>query len=111
VPCSAEELVQGRGAMISPECRDHLSVSCDASERPVHHAFAPQVGNRLRHYADPEAGRQFYETPRSIVPRRRIGRLTDGYEASFLVLDRNPFEKLDAIDDIRLRVKQGCLLK
>jgi hypothetical protein len=26
-------------------------------------------------------------------------------------IDRNPFEQLGAIDDIRMRVKKGCLLK
>jgi predicted amidohydrolase YtcJ len=49
----------------------------------------------------------FSDTPRSIFPSRRVGRLADGYEASFLVLDRNPFEKLEAIHDIRLGAKQG----
>jgi hypothetical protein len=49
-------------------------------------------------------------TPRSIFPRRRIGRLEPGYEASFLVLERDPLQDVDAINDIRLRVKQGCIM-
>ena len=53
----------------------------------------------------------FTDTPRSIFPGRRIGRLADGYEASFLVLGANPMERPTAIDDIRLRVKQGCLVR
>jgi hypothetical protein len=50
------------------------------------------------------------ETPRSIFPTRRIGRLAPGYEASFLVLGANPLERFDAVKDIRLRVKQGCVM-
>ena len=50
------------------------------------------------------------ESPRSIFPNRRIGRSADGYEASFLVLDRDPSENLRAINCIRLRVKQDAFL-
>lgn len=50
------------------------------------------------------------ETPEVIFPGRRIGKLEPGYEASFLVLDDNPLHRFDAVKDIRLRVKQGCVL-
>jgi imidazolonepropionase-like amidohydrolase len=50
------------------------------------------------------------DTPRSIFPGRRIGRLEDGYEASFLVLEDDPTLSLDALKDIDLRFKQGCAL-
>jgi imidazolonepropionase-like amidohydrolase len=54
----------------------------------------------------------WYETtPRSIYPGRKIGRLAEGYEASFLTLARNPLEDLGAVDSIAVRVKQGCLLR
>jgi imidazolonepropionase-like amidohydrolase len=49
-------------------------------------------------------------TPRSIYPTRRIGRLEPGYEASFLVLDRDPIKDIEALKSIRLRVKQGCVM-
>jgi hypothetical protein len=51
------------------------------------------------------------ETSRTIFPGRRIGVLAPGYEASFLVLGANPVESLDAIRDIQVRVKQGCVLR
>jgi len=51
------------------------------------------------------------ETPRTIFPGRRIGRLADGYEASFLALRRDPLADLDAVGDVALRVKQGCVLQ
>ena len=43
----------------------------------------------------------------AIFPNRKIGQLDDGYEADFLVLDRNPAENIDNINSITLRVKQG----
>jgi imidazolonepropionase-like amidohydrolase len=50
------------------------------------------------------------DTPRAIFPGRRIGALSDGFEASFLVLSKNPLERLDNLKEIGLRVKQGYLL-
>lgn len=47
------------------------------------------------------------DTPQTIFPNRRIGKLQDGYEASFLVLNGNPLEKFDNVKTIRLRYKQG----
>jgi hypothetical protein len=49
-------------------------------------------------------------TPQSMFPRRRIGRLVDGYEASFLVLRANPLTDSTALSTITARVKQGCLV-
>ena len=46
-------------------------------------------------------------TPRNIFPERDIGRLDEGFEASFLVLDGNPVENFENVRKILLRVKQG----
>ena len=46
-------------------------------------------------------------TPQAIFPKRRIGALQDGYEASFLVLRENPLHDIAATRAITLRVKQG----
>ncbi len=46
----------------------------------------------------------------TIFPRRKIGYLRAGYEASFIVLRGNPLENFENIRDIRLRVKQGFLI-
>lgn len=46
-------------------------------------------------------------TPRAIFPGRRIGRLADGYEASYLVLGCNPIASFDCTMAIQRRVKQG----
>jgi imidazolonepropionase-like amidohydrolase len=50
------------------------------------------------------------DTPRSIFPRRRIGHVRKGYEASFLALDGDPLEDIIRTKNIRLRFKQGHLI-
>ena len=50
------------------------------------------------------------QTARSIFPGRRLGRLAAGYEASFLVLPRDPLASPDALREITMRFKQGCRL-
>lgn len=50
-------------------------------------------------------------TPQAIFPNRKIGFLVPGYEASFLLLDENPLKNFHAVKKIRLRVKQGLVLK
>jgi len=50
-------------------------------------------------------------TPQDIFPKRRIGKLEPGYEASFLVLRRNPIEDWTATQEIESRWKQGCRIE
>jgi imidazolonepropionase-like amidohydrolase len=49
-------------------------------------------------------------TAETIFPKRKIGRLRDGYEASFLVLASNPLQEFDSTQKIEMRVKQGKIL-
>lgn len=49
-------------------------------------------------------------TPRTLYPKRKIGFLKDGYEASFLVLKGNPLEDFNQIKNIDLRFKQGIFI-
>jgi hypothetical protein len=49
-------------------------------------------------------------TPRAIFPDRKIGRLKEGYEASFLVLGGNPVADFANVGNIRRRFKQGMPL-
>jgi imidazolonepropionase-like amidohydrolase len=46
-------------------------------------------------------------TDAAIFPRRRIGRLDEGYDASFLVLAGDPLEGFGNVTRITRRVKQG----
>jgi imidazolonepropionase-like amidohydrolase len=50
-------------------------------------------------------------TPQTIFPKRQIGALKEGYEASFLALEGNPLEDLQNVRKIKLRFKQGMLLE
>jgi hypothetical protein len=50
-------------------------------------------------------------TPKSIFPNRRIGALSEGYEASFLALEGNPIEDLTNVRKIKVRFKQGFVLE
>ena len=49
-------------------------------------------------------------TPATIFPTRKLGKLAKGYEASFLVLDGNPLDDFANTRKIRMRVKQGVLI-
>lgn len=51
------------------------------------------------------------QTPLSIFPNRKIGEIKEGFEASFLVLNENPFLKIESIKDIKAKVRQGLFLK
>ncbi len=47
------------------------------------------------------------ETPRAIFPARKVGRLREGYEASFVVLKGDPLEDFGRVREVSLRFKQG----
>lgn len=47
----------------------------------------------------------------TIFPHRKIGKLKNGFEASFLVLDGNPLEDFGNVQKIAMKVKQGRILK
>ncbi|MEO5985341.1 MAG: amidohydrolase family protein [Ferruginibacter sp.] len=49
-------------------------------------------------------------TAHTIFPKRKIGALRNGYEASFIALEGNPVEDLDNIKKIKYLFKQGYLL-
>jgi imidazolonepropionase-like amidohydrolase len=46
----------------------------------------------------------------TIFPRRKIGHLREGYEASFIVLRGNPLENFEHVREIELRFKQGLFI-
>lgn len=49
-------------------------------------------------------------TPQTIFPSRKIGRLREGYEASFLVLNGDPLKDFNQVKNIELRFKQGFFI-
>ena len=50
------------------------------------------------------------DTPRTIFPSRKIGRLKKGYEASFIVLSGSPLTDFAQIKNINFRFKQGNII-
>ncbi len=63
-------------------------------------------------FSNPELLKMWCEdTPQAVFSKRRIGHLKKGYEASFLVLEGNPLKDLQQTQKIRLRFKQGYLVK
>ncbi len=50
-------------------------------------------------------------TPHAIFPKRRLGKLKDGYEANFVVLAEHPLNDLNAIKNVRMVFKAGEELK
>ncbi len=49
-------------------------------------------------------------TPQAIFLNRKIGRIADGYEASFLVLSADPIQDFSNVKAIEMRVKEGHIL-
>lgn len=50
-------------------------------------------------------------SPKHIFPKRKIGEIKEGYEASFLVLNGNPIEDIQNIRSINMSAKNGILMK
>ncbi len=51
------------------------------------------------------------DTPQTIFPNRKIGKLQDGYEASFITLEENPLINFNTVKKIGLRFKQGFFIE
>jgi hypothetical protein len=49
-------------------------------------------------------------TARTIFPKRKVGLLKEGYEASFLALSADPLQDFTNVRKIEMRVKQGEIL-
>jgi imidazolonepropionase-like amidohydrolase len=49
-------------------------------------------------------------TPQLIFPKRRIGRLRVGYEASFVALSCDPTARFECVREITVRMKNGALV-
>ncbi|MCI0487128.1 MAG: amidohydrolase family protein [Blastocatellia bacterium] len=50
-------------------------------------------------------------TAEAIFPGRKIGRLKEGYEASFLALGGDPLQDFTNVQKIEMRIKQGNILQ
>lgn len=67
--------------------------------------------HKLNIYSNLELLKMWCEvTPTVIFPNRKITKLQEGYEASFLILPKNPLENFEHVYTISMRVKQGVIL-
>lgn len=48
-------------------------------------------------------------TPRAIYPKRKIGKIEEGFEANFIVINDNPLENLLKLRAVSFKVKNGQL--
>lgn len=87
-----------------------LAVGSDRySDTAVAEAFAL---DSLDVFSNAQLLRMWCDTSaRTIFPNRRIGALREGYEASFLVLNRDPIADFSAVRGIQRRFKQGQFIE
>jgi Amidohydrolase family len=86
-----------------------IAVGADGEETSMGELRAIQ---RLRVFDNAALLRMLVETtPRAIFPSRQIGKLDEGYEANLLVLGGDPLRDLEHLSDIKLRIKQGRVLR
>lgn len=124
---TASLLMQGRGGTLDPTRRDTLQAQVDRQRGPLRALVAAGVpvalgADRWMETAAREAAylvaqdvftpaqvlRQWTETtPQVVFPGRAIGRLADGFEASFLALACDPTADWSCTRQIAHREKQG----
>lgn len=83
-----------------------IAIGSDSYERTSQHEAVAL--STIDVFSNLELLRMWAETtPQAIFPHRRIGKLEEGWEANFLVLEADPTESFENVTRIRLRVKQG----
>lgn len=86
-----------------------LTIGCDSYNKTAQTEM--QYLQQLHVFSNHELLRMWcINTPLAIFPQRKIARLQDGYEASFLVVAENPLINFNTVYNIQLRVKQGTIL-
>lgn len=101
--------IQTRNLRLLRDAGVHLAIGSDDPADPTPGEIAYLKG--LRVFSDGELLALWTNaTARAIFPGRRIGSLSEGYEASFLALETNPLVEAGAQPRIRLRFKQGVPL-
>ena len=51
------------------------------------------------------------QTPISMFPNRKVGKFSEGYEASFITVAENPLQNFETLKIINLRFKQGKFIE
>ena len=101
--------VQKENLQLLKKYRVPVTVGCDSYNLTAQTEI--EYLRKLNIYNNLELLKMWCEvTPAAIFPNRKIAKLQEGYEASFLILKKNPLEDFQNAYNIFLRVKQGVIL-
>ncbi|MEJ8817603.1 amidohydrolase family protein [Lacibacter sp. H407] len=101
--------VQRENLQLLKKYRVPVTVGCDSYNLTAQTEI--EYLRKLNIYNNLELLKMWCEvTPSAIFPNRKIAKLQEGYEASFLILKKNPIEDFENAYNISLRVKQGVIL-
>ena len=101
--------VQRENLQLLKKYRVPVTVGCDSYNLTAQTEI--EYLRKLNVYSNLELLKMWCEvTPNSIFSNRKIAKLQEGYEASFLILSKNPLENFEHAYNISLRVKQGLIL-
>ncbi len=105
----AQMNVQKQNLLLLKKYQVPVTIGCDSYNLTAQTEI--EYLRKMNIYSNRELLKMWCEiTPAAIFPNRKIARLQEGYEASFLILPRNPLENFDHAYSIALRVKQGVVL-
>lgn len=105
----AQTNVQRSNLLLLKKYKVPVTIGCDSYNLTAQTEI--EYLRKMNIYSNLELLKMWCEiTATSIFPNRKIAKLQEGYEASFLVLQQNPLENFDHAYNIALRVKQGVLL-
>ena len=105
----AQTNVQRSNLLLLKKYKVPVTIGCDSYNLTAQTEI--EYLRKMNIYSNLELLKMWCEiTATSIFTNRKIAKLQEGYEASFLVLQQNPLENFDYAYNIALRVKQGVLL-
>lgn len=105
----AQVNVQKENLLLLKKYHVPVTVGCDSYNLTAQTEI--EYLRKLNIYTNLELLKMWCEvTPAAIFPNRKIAKLQEGYEASFLILSKNPLENFEHAYNISLRVKQGVIL-
>lgn len=106
---TAQMNVQKANLLLLKKHRVPVTVGCDSYNLTAQTEI--EYLRKMNIYSNLELLKMWCEvTPAAIFPNRKIAKLQEGYEASFLILPKNPLENFEHAYTISLRVKQGVVL-
>jgi hypothetical protein len=106
---TAQMNVQKENLLLLKKYQVPVTVGCDSYNLTAQTEI--EYLRKMNIYSNLELLKMWCEiTPVAIFPNRKIAKLQEGYEASFLILSKNPLENFEHAYNISLRVKQGVIL-